>query len=387
MDNREYSLLILGNFESVFIVQFVKNLKKCNPQARLYFWGYTREESDADRSFLSCYEDYCLFGIRSLINSSVGWRITAIKRMRKSLKTFIADKHFDYVNIHYIKPEYVFLLDYLKRCASTLVLSPWGSDVLGINWFYRQLVKRTFNAADFVTGSGNRFTQDFMRIFKVPERKYVSCTIGVEPIEYIFEHKIQIDVNEAKRLLGIDNHYVITCGYKALEAHQHIKIIEAIHQVRNQLPDDLLLLFPLTYPNNTEYVQTIKQKVNEYGMKAIYFEQFLDIPHLFLIRQATDMFIHVQPTDASSGSLWEYILCEKKIINGAWLQYPELVKNGRKPFFEVDTMENLGHTIVDVYQSKPIAIDRELFAFFENKQWKVVINDWDKLFSTHIKHR
>lgn len=387
MGNREYSLLLMGNFESVFIVQFVKNLKKHNPKARIYFWGYTREESEADRSFLACYEDYCLFDIRSMINSSAGWRIIAIKKMRESFRAFVSGKQFDHVNIHYIKPEYVFLLDYIKQCTNNLVLTPWGSDVLSINWFYKQLVKRTFNAADFVTGSGNRFTQDFMRIFKVPVRKFVSCAIGVEPIEYIFEHKIQIDVNEAKRLLGIDNHYVITCGYKALEVHQHIKIIEAVNQVKNQLPDDLLLLFPLTYPQNTEYVQRIKQKVNEYGLKAVYFEQFLDIPHLFLLRQATDMFIHVQPTDASSGSLWEYILCEKKIINGAWLHYPELIKNGVKPYYEVDAMENLGQTIVDVYQSEPIKIDQELFTFFENKQWKVVINDWDMLFSTHIKHR
>ena len=198
------------------------------------------------------------------------------------------------------------------------------------------------------------------------------------------KHKIQIDVNEAKRLLGIDNHYVITCGYKALEAHQHIKIIEAIHQVRNQLPDDLLLLFPLTYPNNTEYVQTIKQKVNEYGMKAIYFEQFLDIPHLFLIRQATDMFIHVQPTDASSASLQEYLLCEKKVINGAWLQYPELIKNGVMPYFELDKLENLSQTILDVYRLDPIKMEKDLFMVFVKKQWKVVIKDWDYFFSSNL---
>lgn len=387
MEKKDYSILIIGNFESVFIVQFVKHLKKYNPDAQLYFWGYTREESDADRSFLSCYEEYSLFDVRSLINSSVGWRIKAIKRMRKSLKTFISGKHFDYVNIHYIKPEYVFLLDYLKQCASKLVLTPWGSDVLGINWLYRQLVQRTFNAADIVTGSGNRFTEDFKRIFSVPESKFVSCIIGVEPIGYIFEHKNQIDVHEAKRQLGIDNHYVITCGYKAMESHQHLKIIEAVHQVQKQLPDNLLLLFPLTYPKNPEYVQAIKQKVNEYGLKAVYFEQFLNISHLFLLRQATDIFIHIQPTDASSGSLWEYILCEKKIINGAWLQYPELIKNGVKPYYEVKNMDKLGQTIVDVYQSEPIKINQELFKFFEKKQWKVVIKDWDNLFSTHLNHR
>lgn len=387
MEKKKYSVLIIGNFESVFIVQYVKHLKKCNPNALLYFWGYTREESDSDRSFLSCYEDYCLFDVRSIMNSAVGWRLKAIVRMRENFKAFITGKHFDYLNVHYIKPEYVFLLDYFKQCASCLVLSPWGSDVLGINWFYRQLVKKTFNAADFVTGSGNRFSEDFKRIFSVPESKFVPCIIGTEPIGYIFEHKKQIDTNEAKHQLGIDNHFVITCGYKAIESHQHLKIIDAVSKVKKQLPDNLLLLFPLTYPNNSEYVQVIKQKVEENGLKAVYFEHFLDIPHLFLLRQATDIFIHVQPTDASSGSLWEYILCEKKIINGSWLQYPELIKDGKKPYFELDSMENLGQTIVDVWQSEDIKIHQDLFQFFEKKQWKVVIEDWDRLFSTHLNHR
>ena len=106
------------------------------------------------------------------------------------------------------------------------------------------------------------------------------------------------------------------------------------------------------------------------------------MPHLFLLRQATDMFIHIQPTDASSASLQEYILCEKKIINGSWLQYPQLEKNGLKPYFEVEKLENLGQAIVDAYRSEPIKIDTELFKFFEKQQWKVVIKNWDHLFSS-----
>ena len=383
MNSRAYSLLIVGNFESVFIVQFVKNLKKYNPQAHLYFWGYTREKSDADRSFIDCYDEYCLFDIRHFINSSPTWRLKAISQLRKSFATFVAGKHFDYVNIHYIKPEYCFLVDYFKKCASKVILTPWGTDVYGTNWFLRLLVKRTFNAADYITGGNGRFKRDFIKMFHVPEHKIANCIIGIEPLEYIFDHKGLIDTHEAKRQLGIEDNYVITCGYKAMSSHQHMKIIEAIQQAKNQLPQNLLLLFPLTYPNDPKYIQEVKQKVDESGLQAIYFEHFLDIPHLFLLRQATDMFIHVQPSDASSGSLWEYILCEKKIINGAWLQYPDLINYG-KPYFELEDMEDLSKTIVNVYHAEPIKIDPQLFSYFEKKQWKVVIKDWDKLFSTHL---
>jgi hypothetical protein len=249
------------------------------------------------------------------------------------------------------------------------------------------LVQRTFNAADYLTGCDDRFTRDFTNIFKVPQNKIVYCDLGVEPIDYILDHKQEIDNEEAKRQLGVDNHFVITCGYKALNSHQHLKIIDAIQSVRSQLPDNLLLFFPFTYPHNPEYIQEVKQKVTEYGLKAVYFEHFLDVSQLFLLRQATDIFIHVQPTDASSGTLYEYILCEKKIINGAWIQYPEIILNGVKPYFEVDDLNHLNQTILDVYHAKPIQFDPHLISYLAKKQWKVVIKDWDKFLSESLPVR
>ena len=386
MGSKEYSLLILGNFESVFIVQYVKNLKKYNPNAHLYFWGYKRRQSDTDRSFVACYDEYYLFDIDHSIDSGALSKLKSIIQLRKHFKKFVAGRHFDYINIHYIKPEYCFILDYIKKCNSKLILSPWGSDVYWPKSYYKLLVKRVFDSADFVTGRNNRFTRDYKGIFNVPDSKVVYCEVGIEPIEYIVEHKKLIDTNEAKRQLGIEGHYVITCGYKAMSSHQHFKMIDAIQQVRDKLPSNLLLLFPLTYPDDPEYIATIKQKVNEYGLNAVYFEHFLDIPHLFLMRQATDIFIHVQTTDASSASLCENILCEKKVINGAWLQYPELKKNGLLPYFEVDSIDNLGQTVLDVYHSEPIKIEEDVIKLFEKKQWKEVIKDWDSLFSGEIKH-
>ena len=381
MNEKEYRLLILGNFENIYIVQFVKHLKKCNPHAHLYFWGYTRDKSDADRSFLDCYDEYYLFDINHKAGSSIIEKTKAIIQLRQHFRSFAKGKHFDYVNIHYVKPEYYFLLKYFKKYATKLILTPWGSDVYSINSFYRFFVRGVFDAADHITGGNDRFTMDFKRIFNVPDSKIAFCDLGVEPIEYIFEHKHQIDAQEAKHQLGIDDSYAITCGYKAQDSHRHLKMIDAIQKVRSQLPKNLVLLFPLTYPKNPEYIQEIKQKIESYGLKAIYFEQFLDMPHLFLLRQATDIFIHVQTSDASSGSLGEYLLCEKKIINGAWLQYPGLKKNGITPYFEVDSMENLSEVILKAYQSEPIKIPNEVFMELEKRQWKVVIKDWDNLFT------
>lgn len=383
MNDKQYRVLMIGNFESVYVVEFVKHLKEVNPQAHIAFWGYTRDKSDADRSFINCYDECCFFNIRHLVKSSPLWQIKAIKELRKSFRDFVKGKRFDYISVQYIKPEYCFLVNYFKKSASKLVITPWGSDVYSIGKFYKRLVKRVFDKADYVTGPDDRFTRDFTRIFNVPASKIVHCDLGVAPIDYIIDHKDQIGSDEAKRQLGVDNSFVITCGYKANSAHQHIKMIEAIQGVRDKLPQNLVLFIPLTYPNDPEYRQKVKQKVAESGLKAVCFEDFLDVPHLYLLRQATDIFIHIQPTDASSGTLYEYILCEKKILNGAWLKYPEIEINGKKPYYSVDNLDNLGQAIVQAYQSEPIKIDRQVLSDLEKKQWKVVIKDWDKFFTNN----
>jgi hypothetical protein len=378
---------MVGNFESVYVVEFVKHLKQVNPKVHISFLGYTRDKSDADRSFIDCYDECCFFNIKHLVKSSPLWQIKAIKELRKNFKTFVNGKHFDYISIQYIKPEYCFLVDYFKKSATKLVITPWGSEVYSVGRVYKYLVKRVFDNSDYVTGPDDRFTRDFTKIFNVPSKKIVHCDLGVAPIDYIIDHKDKIDSDEAKHQLGLDNCYIITCGYNANPAHHHIKMIEAIQKTKDELPQNLVLFFPLTYPNNPEYKQMVRQKVEESGLKAVIFDQFLDIPHLFLLRQATDLFIHIQSTDASSGTLYEYILCEKKILNGAWLQYPEIEINGAKPYYLVDNLDNLGQAIVNAYKSEPIIINKQVLKDLEKKQWKVVIKDWDYFFSSNLAQR
>ena len=386
MNNKEYSILILGNFVSVYIVQFVKNLKKVNPTAHIFFWGYTQDMDTLGEDYLSCYDEYYLFDINHKAGSSVFEKVTAAIQLNHHFKKFASDRHFDYISIQYVRPEFFFVLHDLKKHSSKLVLTPWGSDVYRINKHFKKLAQKIYDAADYVTGPDDRFTRDFIRIFNIPQQKIVHVDLGVDPIEYIIGHKDQIDANEAKLQLGIKDKYAITCGYNASEGHRHIDIIETVNKIRKELPQNLVLLFPLTYPVNPDYIKEIKQKVDEYGLKALYFEKYLDVPHLFLLRQATDLFIHIQPTDASSGTLYEYILCEKKILNGGWLQYPEIEQYGAKPYYLVDDLDALGEAIVNAVNSEPIHIDKHVLRDLAKKQWKVVIKDWDKFFLANRNH-
>ena len=384
MENKEFSLLIMGYFESVFIIQFVKNLKKNNPNAKIYYWGRKPNKEVVDKDYINCYEDYCFYDISHKIKVPVLNKIDAVLQYRKCFKSFILNRHFDYINIHFVRPEYFLLMDYMKKCSSKIVLTPWGSDVYRVKKTVKFLVNRIYKKADIVTGRNNRFTRDVIRIFEVPDVKMHYCELGVESFDYIVENKKHIDTDIAKKKLGLGGKYVITCGYNAIRAQQHLSIIDSIYKIKNELPSNLMLLFPFTYPQDNEYKAQVKERIKERGLDAVYFEEFLDVPNLYLVRMATDMFIHVQTTDAFSASFMEYLLCEKKIVNGKWLKYPELEKNGVVPYFEVDSMDHLDECILHAYLSAPISIANETFEEIEKKQWKGVIKKWSQLFSEQM---
>ena len=97
--------------------------------------------------------------------------------------------------------------------------------------------------------------------------------------------------------------------------------------------------------------------------------EFLSGENLYKLRMVTDIFVHVQTTDAFSGSVQEYILCKKKIVQGAWIKY-ELINDIRPLFyFPVDKMENLGEVIVKAYNSENISIPQEVIDYVKGSGW------------------
>lgn len=385
MINKDFRLLIIGFFGSPYLIQLVKNLKKKCPESHLYFWGLKPEADVCDIEYLNCYEEYGFFEFKRKFNFPVIKKIESLYQLRKLFKSFAYGKNIDYISIHFVRPLYVLIIDYLKRYSKYIVLTPWGSDVYRINKFEVFFLRWLYSSADYLTGPDDRFTQDYKRIFDVPQNKILPLCLGSESIEYFIENKKKISKEEAKKQLGIGEYYVISCGYNALPVQRHLEIIESIDKIKDQLPSNLLLLFPVTYPQNVEYVTELKKKIRECGLNGMFVEEFLSVEKLFLVRQCTDMFVHIQTSDAGSSSLKEYILLEKKVVNGTWLKLPDLEKNGCVPYYEVNNLNELSSVIIQAYNNQPRLADIEALEIIEKKQWKIVINDWIRLFTGEYK--
>lgn len=378
---KNYSILILGQFYNNHTIRFVRNLKCVNPQIQIDSFTPRIRGEKAPQDYLDCFRTAEVVNFSNIFKRIPGLREKeAIRNWRKYFRAFVKGRHYDILNIHYPCSFYSYCLPELRAVADTIVLTPWGSDVLRIKEKDRRILQKLYDSADYVTGHGDRFTDDFMRIFNIPNQKFVHEDLGSETIDYIAEYKDTISTDFAKQQLGIDNCYVITCGYNGSAAQQHIHIIDAINRAKDKLPENLVLLFPVTYPSNEKYFSRLKETIEKYGLHAMWFEKYLELDSLMYLRQATDMFIHVQTTDANNASLKEYLLLGKNCINGDWLKYPDVEENGYKPYHVVQNLNNLDSVIIEAYHKGTPNISDAVISHIKSFGCKPAAKKWDEFF-------
>ena len=117
-------------------------------------------------------------------------------------------------------------------------------------------------------------------------------------------------------------------------------------------------------------------------MKAVFYEDYLSVADLFYLRQGTDMFIHIQTTDAGNSSLQEYVLCGKKVVHGSWIHYPKLEKYEPLFYFPVEDLEHLDEAILNAYHSENIKVPNEVVEHIQNRGWKAKMKLWDDFFAS-----
>lgn len=381
----EYRLLIIGNIHDRHIHRFIKNLKM--------------ENSMVNIDVLSILtEPYCPINLKKDVGNcyflpvSKNWysRVPIIKTVNIilsliSLVKSISNQRYDIINIHFPMFYYRFIMKFLKTMTKTILVTPWGSDVYRVNGIKKQLCQKIYSDATYICGTGNRFSKDVAQIYDIPQNKFVNLDIGSETIDYITTYRNIITPHEAKLQLGLQDRYIITCGYNGSKAQNHMAIIDAIHSVHHDLPRNVVLLFPMTYGGDTEYITMLVDKLDRLSLSYRIFTEYLPLETLFLLRQATDIFIHIQTSDANSATVHEYLLCNKKVINGSWLRYNELEIEGKPPYFITEDVSNLGRDIVQAYNAEILELPGSTENYIMNYGWRRWIVKWNRFFQNQCE--
>ena len=389
MENKKYSLLIIALYcYPGHVKDIVRHLVEINPLIGITI---LTNKPDDYKDLVDKLAEICFYDVSSvdwIKYRSLRFLATKYKQIRFFSK-FSKNRKYDIINIHFANRYMSYVYKYLRAMSNNIVMSPWGSDIMRRPKKNLEQLSYLYQKADYVTiPAESEFGKLMTQKLKVNPKKMLSYGIwGSDVVDFAIKNGNAISQEDAKVHFGLENRYVITCGYNKQEAQQHKAIIQAIDQVRDKLPNNLTLLFPMSYGGWTttdKYGEEIKEECEKRNLHAVFITDYLSVEELYQLRKATDMFIHVQTSDAGARSVYEYILCNKKIINGSWIRYKGLEKYEPLFYFPVDKLENLGEVIVQAYNSDNIKIPQEVMEIVLSRGWNNKIKMLNDFFMSII---
>ncbi len=383
-EKKAYKVLIVGGLNTKHIRRFVRRLHDYNPKAVLDCYttaGVNSVHPDVQENANCVYGAYDK--VPSVLNFPLIRTLYQLYYEHRALKKLSRKNYYDVVSIHYPQYNYRFPLKYFRKMTKVLSLCPWGSDVYRISNIEKRLLQKLYDYADVITiGAGKRFHEDTKRIFSIPEEKFKTIGIGSESIDFILENDSKVSTEDAKKRLNVAGKYVITCGYNNNEGQQHDKIIDGIIKVKDKLPQNFILFFPLTYGGSEAYKQHLKRRLDDNNIPYKTFESYMSLEDLFIMQKATDILIHIQLTDANNATIKEYLLMEKKVLNAGWISYQDLMYNCTPCYFVANSPETVGEDLLTAVQSEPIAIPKPVKDGLAMNGWNHWITVWDSFFSS-----
>jgi len=288
---------------------------------------------------------------------------------------------YDVCQIHALNPIYAKVAGDLKSIAGRLIISPWGSDILRVPSRAISGLRKLAAQSDVITcPKDTRFENDVITILQAPAEKLYDLSLGVIAIDEILKREA-VTTEQAKRFWGVEGRYTIVIGYNGSPGHNHLKVIEALAFVKGQLPANYVVLIPLTYGGTVAYKAQIESMLRSYDMPYKLFLQYMSDTEVVNLRKATDLFIHAQQTDANCGTIAEYLLCRKKIINPTWITYPQYEAFG-SPFYSFSNFDELPQSIVAAVRDTTNKVSPRLADDIALMGWSHQAKAWVKLYKT-----
>ena len=288
------------------------------------------------------------------------------------LRAVLHNNVYDMINVHFVLPELATVN--FEAHTKCLILTPWGSDILRRSNIELFLLRKLFNKSQYITVPKTRFRNDIKYKMQQPDSKFVDIGMGTDMIDYILNNQ-NYTKEQAKHDLGLDGKYVIVCGYNAHPEQNHFQIIDAIASIKSGLPSNTVLLFPMTYGASNAYKDSVEKYTKSKIVDCVFLREYLTQQELLAIRKGADIFIHAQKTDNNSGSLAEYLLSGTKVINAAWLKYPQY-EDIATPYYIFNSFNELPQVLLNAVTEEGTIVSPEIIKYIENSGWASMSNRW-----------
>lgn len=389
----ENKILIVGSLKTTHIRRLIHKLgkgKKSNESISVLdtsnSWDYKYDPVEGINQ---------IWGIQSTKISKLLFKIPKIRALiiayyaKKKFKEFESKEHFNIVSFQGVDFNTERLVSIAHRFKSITHIVPLGSDVLRSPKFVEPLLQKAFKKLDFISVyKESDFGKELLSRFRIPNRKIVRAGYGSDVIDYIDNLRWAFSKEEMALLLKLPkSSYYISCGYNANIEQNHEVMLRALAENKDLLPKDFCIIVQLSYGiQKVDLIQKIPSLAQSLGLNVCLITDFLTIEQVAALRLLTDLFIHVQTTDASNASILEYLLADTQVINGAWLKYGFIEKN-TMPYHICKSIDNLDVCLRSVLsgETNKIIVSEETKQIIRDfKSWKILLEEWHSFFAKGI---
>lgn len=297
---------------------------------------------------------------------------------------------YDIIHIHFLAPFYGEIAEQIRNKCKKLMITIWGSDFYRTTNEQKEEQRKLVDKADIITFDNDVTMEEFAKYYDVENNEKLSINrFGLTALEYIknLENK---ECNQIRAEYNIpENSIVVTCGYNANRAHNHLEIIKSINQMKNKLPKNMYYIFPMTYSRDEEYCHIVKRELEKSSLKYIILEEFMSFEQMAKLTKITDIMIQLQTTDTLSATMQEHMYHGNVVITGSWLPYKPLKQIGTY-FLEVYLVNKIGKKLIDVVQDITLIKQRckkNKNIIWNFSAWENTIKDWIEIYNKKIDYK
>ena len=315
------------------------------------------------------YSQSTNFGLKvlSIVVKIPKVRVLVYRIFRNRIILGLSNK-FDLIDIHFYSLIYDSIIKKINKPVKVVF---WGSDLYRvkddrINEIKKNLQK--IKTLHFLTPEMKRFAT---------EKGITHANSFVQPfgvVHFDLIKEIKGTFESAKAKLQKER-VIMAVGYNASPNQQHIKIINEINLLPQEVKRNIHLIFLMAYGGDKDYILSIKNLLIEKKLDFTIIDNRLSEIDLCKIRLSVDLTINFQTTDGFSSSIQEHFYAENIMILGEWLPYNWLKDNGFN--FHSVKLNNLSKTILNILSN----LDSEKELAKQNVKKIEMISKWSSCIS------
>ncbi len=300
------------------------------------------------------------------------------------LKTILEELPiYDSIQLLWIEQEWSYFYKSIRKKCRRLNLNVGGSDFYRLSIAKREFKRALIACADTITAETIKTIEDFELFYRQDIKgKMGLLPFGIEVLEYINQNR-GIPKDEIREKFHIPkDKIVVTCGHNANNAHQHVKIVEALNRLSETIKQQVVFVFPMTYPQGMDdYIDTIRDRLEALGAEYVILTEYMDFQNMAQYALLSDIMLHVQTTDQLSSTMLEEMYAGSIVIAGSWLPYQSLHKMGIY-FYDVHKVSDITHTLEEIVNDidtnkQKCKTNSEII--WKHSSWEVLASKWHAL--------